>query len=84
MLTNNERRSSKRQDRPVRLRRRHLELCLLEVLAGGHKGHAQYQQQVGKDGAEHGGLYDPELVLLEGDDPDDRFDGVAWAHARTK
>jgi len=53
-----------------------LEVGLLELVAGGEEGAAEDEEDVGEDGAEHGGLNDAELALGEGENADDGLDSV--------
>lgn len=53
-----------------------LEVGLLELVAGGEEGATEDEEDVGENGAEHGGLDDAKLALGEGEDADDGLDSV--------
>lgn len=65
-----------RQQTGCGLRHDDVEVLLLAVEATGEETHAQHQQQIGKHTPDERGLHDEDLVLDQGDDGDDQFDGV--------
>lgn len=66
------------------LRHDDVEVLLHAVDAAGEETHAQHQQQVGKHTSDERGLHDEDLVLDQGNDGDDQFDGVTGRVRRVR
>jgi len=64
------------KERAVELRSGHAECLFLVPESTSGKAHAKNKQDVAKDRSNQTGLHDGQLALEQGDDGDDKFDGV--------
>lgn len=61
----------------VDLRSPHSIPLLMESKSTSEVAHAEHEETIGQDGAEHGGLHDAQFTLDQSEDRNDQLDGVA-------